>query len=53
MDLEKIKEVLSEFSWKEKLGFQLDPRVEIAKNIQSFSSSDIGIYALSQQEVEE
>ena len=53
VDLEKIKEVLSEFSWKEKSGFQLDPRVEIAKNIQSFSSSDIGIYALSQQEVEE
>jgi hypothetical protein len=53
VNLEKTKEILSQFAWKEKLGFQLAPRIEIAKNIQSFSASDIGIYALSQQEVEE
>ena len=53
VDLEKIKPVLLEFPWKEELGFQLDPRVEVAGNIQNFSPSDIGIYALSQQEVEE
>jgi len=52
VDLEKIKKLLEEFSWRKKLDFELDPRVEIAGNIQNFSSSDIGIYALSQQEVE-
>jgi hypothetical protein len=51
VNLEKIKEVLSSFPWKEKLNFQLDPRVEVAKNIHNFSPADIGIYALSQQEV--
>ncbi len=53
VDLEKIKKLLEEFSWRKKLDFELDPRVEIAGNIQNFSSSDIGIYALSQQEVEQ
>ncbi|HEX7456689.1 MAG TPA: hypothetical protein VF303_04465 [Candidatus Nanoarchaeia archaeon] len=50
INLEKINEILVEFPWKAQLGFQLDPRVEIAQNIQNFSPSDIGIFALSRQE---
>ena len=50
VDLEKIKGLLTSYPWKETFNFQLDPRVEIAKGVQNFSSSDIGIHLLSQQE---
>jgi len=52
IDLAKVTEILREFPWKSKLGFQLEPKIEVAGSIQNFSPSDLGIYALSLQELE-
>ena len=52
VDLTKVKELLLEFHWNSKLGFDVAPKVEVAETIQHHSPSDIGIYSLGQQEVE-
>ena len=52
VDPTKATEMLKEFPWKSKLGFQLEPKIEVAGNIQNFAPSDLGIYALSLQELE-
>lgn len=50
--LEPLKENLLAFAWNSRLGFGLTPKIEIAEPIHNFSASDIGVYALSQGEVE-
>ncbi|MCH7541839.1 hypothetical protein IH981_03670 [Patescibacteria group bacterium] len=52
VELEKVSALLKEYPWKTSLGFKIDPKVEIASNIQNFTPSDVGIYALSLQEFE-
>lgn len=52
-DPEKAQELLVNFDWKSKLGFEIAPKVEIAGSIGNFSATDIGIYALSVQEIDE
>ena len=50
VDLEKLKETLLAFPWSLQFGFEVAPKIEVAEAIHNFSPSDIGIYALSQQE---
>jgi hypothetical protein len=49
--LEPLKGSLLSFSWKERLGFEITPKIEIAGSVHNFSPSDMGIFALSQGEV--
>lgn len=49
--LEPLKESLLAFDWREKLGFDITPKVEIAETTHNFSPSDMGVFALSQGEV--
>ena len=50
IDLTKLKEIFLAFPWTSQLGFEVAPKVEVAEGVANFSPSDIGIYALSQQE---
>ncbi len=52
-DTSKAQELLEKFDWKEKLGFEIAPKIEVAGSIGNFSATDIGIYALSAQEIDQ
>jgi hypothetical protein len=49
--LDSLKETLLSFPWNTKLGYQIAPKIEVAETIHNFSPSDMGIYALSREEV--
>lgn len=53
VDLNKFKDQLSVLDWNKELRFSVRPRIEIAEGTHNFSVSDIGLYALSQEVIEE
>ena len=52
-DPAEAQDLLVKFDWKSKLGYEAAPKIEIADSIDNFSATDVGIYALSAQEVDE
>lgn len=49
-DLEPVKEVIEKLNWK-KLGFEENPKVEIATGEGNFGFADMGLLALSLEEI--
>jgi cell division ATPase FtsA len=53
VDLQKTRELLENFNWKEELSLEVAPKIETAEGFQNFAASDAGIHALSRREVNE
>ncbi len=49
VNLEEVKEEVSKVSWKEKIGVEKDPEIELAESIDNFSPADIGLYSLGKE----
>lgn len=49
LDLEKLKEIMTNYDWSSNLQYEVNPKIEIAESIHNFSLSDIGLYALGQE----
>lgn len=49
IELEKVKNLMQSYNWAANLQFPVNPKIEVAESVHHFSSSDIGLYALSQE----
>ncbi len=48
-NLEEMKQELEKFPWRETIGVEKPPTIEIAESIENFSPSDMGLYSLGKE----